>query len=197
MRKTTLLFCLFFSLWAPGFAQIPNGGFETGDFTNWTYDGPPGDPVFVDNFSANSGGFGAALGNSVIQTLTYSTPFATVAGQAFTISFALANGDTGNANFFQVDFDGQSSLIASNDSAFTYAPFTFSGTGTGAQTSLVFSFYNVNDFFSLDDVDVAGATLVAAGAPELDPGKASLPVALCFFSLTLLYDRKRSNVSVG
>lgn len=53
--------CLTMSGLKAGFQAIDNGGFETGDFTNWTRSGNLG-ATLVSGPYANSGNFGAQLG---------------------------------------------------------------------------------------------------------------------------------------
>jgi len=45
----------------------------------------------------------------------YQFQFATVALQPWTVSFFLANSDTGNNNYFETFFDGASQVTSNND----------------------------------------------------------------------------------
>jgi PKD repeat protein len=142
----------------PGLVQ--NGGFETGNFSDWTFpDGEfsvdvSGNPRFV-----HSGHYGADLYPSTLgymaQTLT------TVPGQSYLLSFWL-NSDGRTPNEFQVFWNGDAIMdlvnIASND----WANFQFGVTATGASTVLEFGYQDQPSDLGLDDIGVTAISLTGS-----------------------------------
>ena len=139
---------------------VANCGFETGDFTGWS--GTVLTDLFsgVDNLDPFSGNDEAFLGNeggndTLFQTLN------TVAGQAYTISFAL-NNDADPSPGFPNDFSaafGSTGLVGlgfpeSDVAAGPYAVESFSAVATSSTTNLTFTFENVLGDFDLDSVSV-------------------------------------------
>ena len=148
---------------------IQNGGFETGDFTNWTTpvtlpefylvaaadstNGLPPGPL-ANGYYVHTGTYAAQLGTETPSTL--SQTFAGVAGQSYVLSFWL-NGDfSGSASSFDASIDGvMMNLI---DPAFGWHQETLTFTGAASNT-LTFTFVDANGvFLSLDDVSVTSAT---------------------------------------
>ena len=186
MSKLAMLILVGWALTAPGVAvPVTNPGFETGDFTGWT---PFGDSTFtgVDAESAHTGDFGAFFGPSgvggVQQTLT------TVAGNLYQISFFLQQ-EGGSLNSFGTDFGGIAGPALTNSAPFGYTQFSYNAIASSASTALRFSFTNQLDLWDLDDVVVTD--LGAAGAPELNPGVAAVPLAVVGLTGLLLSDGRR------
>jgi PEP-CTERM motif len=141
---------------------VQNCGFETGDFTSWSGTALT-DPLSfsgVDNtdpFSGNDAAFlGTEAGNdTLVQSLN------TVAGQTYTISFAVDN-DAGFSPGFPNDFSaafGSTALVGpgfpeSDVAAGSYVVESFSDIATSSTTDLTFTFENELGFFDLDSVSV-------------------------------------------
>lgn len=159
-RMTKPLACglLAAALFASGAAHadlVLNGGFETGDFTNWS---ATIDPVYdgVDVQMPLEGTYAAYFGNGRVSTL--SQTLATVAGTTYKVSFWLqkevdANGSTTNS-FFDAAFGSDVLSTLTNSSAFDYTLFEFSVMATGASTDLTFHFSDTAAFWDLDAVQV-------------------------------------------
>ena len=131
---------------------VRNCGFETGTFANWTqsgdlsFTGISGPPV------PHTGGFGAFFGP--IQSLGYiSQMLPTTPGQAYEISFWLRN--VGMPNRYQVYWGGDLISDQMNVGDFPYMRVSVSPQGaSSAMTELKFGFFNVPDYFWLDDIVV-------------------------------------------
>jgi subtilase family serine protease len=157
---------------------VGNGGFETGDFTDWNYAGNTNlsfalaaDDVDVagtnalpgvsDGVFVRSGLYGAYLGEwawagspangSLSQTV------ATRPGQEYLVSFwltSVALPGLNNQNDFAVSWNG-STLYAQTDlGAFGWTNLQFGVSATAVSTTLEFDFDNVPAAFGLDDVRV-------------------------------------------
>ena len=151
---------------AAGSNLIQNCAFGTGDFTSWsgTATSDPfsfvdnGDPLALGSTPYNGLTYEAALG-TLGGTSTLSQTFATTAGDSYTIEFALLN-DTapdplnGYPNSFEADFGGTALLLLSNAPVDAYTLYSYSGTATGASTTLAFTEQNNLGDFELDSVSV-------------------------------------------
>ena len=163
--------------------MIVNGGFETGDFTGWTvsnavvYDGSGNqdywDAGVLNNGSAHAGNYEAYLGKAVnltggslLDPGTISQSFATTKGQAYTISFYVAN-DGGVAlpgynqngtSLFQALWNGNITNPNLVDSpAFGYTLYSYTGIATGDTSTISFAFQHDTSTFRLDDVSATSA----------------------------------------
>jgi hypothetical protein len=182
LNKRSLLLSVALSLpliASPAFASnlIQNGGFETGDFSNWTpsatnfelvaaADVPNGtQPTADDNgYYVLTGTYAAQLGTTTPSTL--SQQFSVVAGQQYDLTFWL-NGDSfpGSTNTFDVAVGGATLNLSNVTSFWTEETLGFTATKTGTDT-LVFTSGDVGgDFLSLDDVDIENVSPVSA-TPE-------------------------------
>jgi hypothetical protein len=149
---------------------VSNCGFETGTFSGWSGSATTGDPnlVGVDGNDPYEGSYAAYLGTNGT-TAVLSQTLATVAGQQYTIEFALDNsfGPTpGYSNSFELAFDGQPLFNLTNDPASAYQIYSATGLASGDMT--VLSFISTNDagFFSLDSVSVAGPSSSVTPEPS-------------------------------
>jgi hypothetical protein len=133
---------------------VTNCGFETGDFTGWTaVDGSGFTFVAGAGFDTgpNTGNFFAALG-AVGADGTVSQALSTVAGQQYSFSFYLAS-DGGTPSDFRAQWDGTNLVSLTNTPAGPHSLYSFTVTGTGADT---INFLERNDpgYWGLDDVAV-------------------------------------------
>ena len=99
---------------------IQNGGFETGDFSDWTLVGTPNTVFYVYNEVVtinsladgsgpnfiHSGTYGAFLGDTILATL--SQTIQTIPGQTYLLSFWVDNPKTGRRQQFLVDWNTNS-----------------------------------------------------------------------------------------
>jgi hypothetical protein len=132
---------------------VSNGGFETGDFTDWNLSGNvtnmfvTGSPIFV-----YDGNYAASLGP--IGSLGYLFQIVpTVPGQAYLLSFWVqANG--GLPSEFNMSWNGNIIYDQTNLPPFGWTNLQFVVTATGSSSTLQFGFRNDPQFFGLDDVSL-------------------------------------------
>lgn len=165
---------------------VVNCGFESGDFTGWTWGGNTGATLvtsgtFYVYSGANSGSYYAVLGpvgsdGILAQTLS------TTPGDTYTVSFYLgAVGDS--PSDFSAYWDGNTLLSLSNPSVPAYTQFLYTVTGTGSDT-IQFNFRDDPAYIALDDIVVLDAGTVI---PE--PGSMGLLIA--GLGLAILARRRR------
>jgi Pro-kumamolisin, activation domain/Viral BACON domain len=150
---------------------VQNGGFETGDFTDWNLNGSAShgltiyngvvSVVTVGSVATNfihSGNDGAALGHKGFSFLYQS--LATVPGQSYLFSLWLNDPQGDTPNQFFVDWNTNASgtntiFNQSNfDTAGLWTNLLFVVPATGTNTTIVFASDNSNYYFGLDDVNV-------------------------------------------
>ena len=143
---------------------VQNGGFETGDFTDWTLtgDGPPDN--FVDNgvyITPHSGAYVAALGElGSLASLSQTLP--TQPGQSYLLSVWLENPSSkkhSQVEQFLVNWNTNAPttstiLNQSYTTAFGWTNILLCVTATGNSTVLQFQARNDPYYFGLDDVAV-------------------------------------------
>jgi hypothetical protein len=137
--------------------NVLNGGFETGDFTNWTAVDNSGN-TFVDDgyysgLTPHSGTYFAALGSeeslgSLSQTLT------TAIGQSYLLSLWLNSPDGETPNEFLVNWNGSTIFDQTNIPATGWRNLQFVVTATGTNSVLQFQSRDDPSFLGLDDVSV-------------------------------------------
>ncbi|HEX3626081.1 MAG TPA: protease pro-enzyme activation domain-containing protein [Verrucomicrobiae bacterium] len=143
---------------------VQNGGFETGDFTDWTLVGQTvvatsfGETIYnaVEGaafypLAVHSGDYGAFLGDTQVATL--SQTLATIPGDNYLISFWMDNTVSGTTQIFQVNWDGASLYSVTNPPSFSWTNFEFIATAAGNDT-IQFGAENEPNFWGLDDVSV-------------------------------------------
>jgi hypothetical protein len=142
---------------AGGQESVLNGGFETGDFTNWTVVDPSGD-TFVDNGSntglaPHSGTYFAALGP--VGSVGYlSQSLTTAVGQSYLLSLWLNSPDGDTPNEFIVNWNGSTIYDQTNLPATGWRNLQFVVTATGTNTVLQFGSRDDSSYLGLDDVSV-------------------------------------------
>jgi PKD repeat protein len=170
---------------------VVNGGFETGDFSDWTLDADaaPYDVVdFVgqspEGIQPLSGGYFARLGQT--GRLGYlSQSLSTTAGETYLLSLWLNSADGNTPNAFAVSWDGDILYARTNLPAFNANPtlawtnLQFFATASTTNTVLQFGFRDDVTALGLDDVSavparpslaglsISGANLVAGGSNGL------------------------------
>lgn len=161
---------------------VGNGGFETGDLTDWLLIGDTnlvfalgGDDQDVagtnalagtlDSQFVHSGLYGAYLGefnwNGASPQGTLSQTLATVPGQQYKVSFwltGLNSGGTTSPNDFSARWNGSVLFAQTNLVAFVWTNMQFVVPATSRSTTLAFEFNNVPAAFGLDDVSVEAAS---------------------------------------
>jgi subtilase family serine protease len=135
---------------------IQNGGFETGDFTDWTLSGNTSSVLVGGNLYTayiHSGNYAALLGppyspGYLTQNLT------TSAGQTYMLSLWLRNPTGLTPNLFQVQWNGATIFSQTDITGTGWNNLQFLVTATNSITALQFGFQNDPDYFGLDDVNV-------------------------------------------
>jgi hypothetical protein len=143
---------------------VPNGGFETGDFSFWTPGGNTGG-TFVSG-GGHSGAHSAAFG-AVGSTGYIYQYVATVPGQTYVLSFWLQSGGTTN-NSFSAYINGYV-LNLVNFAPFGWTQYQYTFTATDISSFLYFEGRNDPSYTHLDDVTVTplpGNTGVVTGVPK-------------------------------
>ena len=178
MVRNILLFGIAVALLATSASAsslVLNGGFTTGDFTNWnnqawgvdTFPADPGTPPSGTTFAAQTGCVGAAC-NDPVNGAFISQTLATVASQAYTLTFFYDAGGAGNPDDFITELDvlwngslvtgGQIIDAASN----TWAEYTFTGLiASGSSTVLEFTGRQDPADIYLTDISVTAADSTA------------------------------------
>src|SRR5258708_37586765 len=128
---------------------VTNCGFETADFPPWTQSG---DLSYTTVENVPHSGFWAVYAGPVGDLGYVSQNLQTSPGGAYHLSFWLASSQT--PNHFQVSWDGGVIFDSVNMPDFTYMQFDFDVVASTDSTELKFGFYNVPDYFALDDVVV-------------------------------------------
>jgi hypothetical protein len=156
-----------------------NGGFETGDFTDWTlnnssvYDSvcQVGDSIGAATCMVNSGDYAASFGHDGGVT-TLSQDLVTTPGAAYTLNFYLANDNPSDAGVttFDVMWDGVDVYsLSSPQPSFPYTLVSLNVAATLGSTTLSFLAQQDPSQWFLDDVSVqaipepAPMLLVAVG----------------------------------
>jgi hypothetical protein len=166
-----------------------NGGFETGDFTDWIYVGDTnlsfalaGDdadiggtnalPGVSDGLFVHAGLYGAYLGEwdnggdsptngSLSQTVS------TQPGQAYQVSFwltSIASAGATTPNYFVAKWNGSALYAQTNVGAFGWTNMQFIVPASARSATLQFDFNDIPGAFGLDDVAVSSLP-----APVLQP----------------------------
>ena len=161
---------------------VPNGGFETGDFTGWTLVGNTviGNNVYNVVTTENafpgvvhSGNFGAFLGQSgFLATLTQDLP--TTSNQLYQISFWLNNPVSGSGQQFIARWNGTNVLNLPSLPVFAWTNYQFLVTAPAANTQLRFLSRNDPYYFGFDDVAVTPVPPVVFSGVNVSGGNLQL-----------------------
>ena len=175
-----------------GQSVVQNGGFESGDFLDWTFVGngvqiqPSGSLLTYNAVEyigdipevVHSGNYGAFLGDTSVATLSQN--LATVPGQNYLVSFWLDNPQSGSGQEFFMNWNtnaGNASQIylLENPPVFAWTNLTWILAATATNTVLQFGAANPPNYFGLDDV---------SAIPIPPPSIAAAGITRAAFSLT-------------
>jgi hypothetical protein len=147
----------------PLMLTIGNGGFETGDFSDWTVAGPD-----FTNYNAvfgvavghteyiHSGEYGVFLGESNA-TASLSQTLSTIPGQLYQISLFLDNPISGTPNQFEVIWGGVTLYSQENLPQLNWMNLQFAALATNTVTTFELVARNDPAAFGLDDISVTSA----------------------------------------
>jgi hypothetical protein len=177
MKRTTLILAALALLsgW-PGQAQadlILNGGFETGNFTDWTTNGAPSlvvEPNGYAGIPSHSGDYDALFGSNGAFPGVISQTVADTSGANYSLQMWLwSDGGGNNAGTpndeFKIAWNGTTISDMINIPAQPYTLLSLTVVGTGSDTLTLTGFDNGDNpgALGLDDVSLNPAT---AAAPE-------------------------------
>jgi hypothetical protein len=138
---------------------VQNGGFETGDLTNWVLNGTPFDANFVDNgtyvpaIQPHSGRYCAVMGQA--GSLAYlSQTLSTVNGQQYVFSSWVDSPDGNSPNECSISWNGATLFDQTNIPAIGWTNLGFIVTATGGSTVIQFAMRDDVTWLGLDDVSV-------------------------------------------
>ena len=149
---------------------VVNPGFETGSFPPWVISGDTSF-TFVNTVMPHTGTYSEQSGPTSSDGFTDQI-LPTVAGQAYNVSFWLANQDTTSNNRFGATFGSVTLVPEAVQSAFGYTQYTFTNVVPGANADLHFIFFNPPSYFYLDDVCVTpsgGGSPTPTSTPTASP----------------------------
>ena len=168
LLSALLLLVLLLAALCPGSAQlnlITNGGFETGDFSGFSFQDSTA-RTYISDVGVHSGYYCAVLGSSSFQSINQ-TVYVT-GGQSYLLSFYLNRVSTGSPTFFDVFVfwaDGNTVLYQEGDAGSSGGYQKFSslvvapGTGMTA-LSLVILDETASGEFYLDDLSLVQVTSI-------------------------------------
>ena len=147
-----------------GLPLIENGGFETGDFTDWTLTGNTTyNLVSTTSGFVHSGSYGALLGQSgSLGYLSQNVP--TTAGENYLLSLWLdnpTNASGATPNQFMVQWNGTILFNATNLPFTAWTNLQFVVSATNASSALQLGFRNDPYYLGLDDINVTTLPLPA------------------------------------
>jgi hypothetical protein len=145
-------FAIFLASRADASSLVLNGGFETGDFTDWT----AGSGILIDTVFPNSGTYDAEFGNP---SGSLSQSIATTSGASYTLSFALLDQGLAPTDTFNVSFGSFNQDVPGFPSG-VYNTQSFIVTGTGSPIDLIFQASSSTADWNLDDVSLVATTPV-------------------------------------
>jgi hypothetical protein len=153
---------------------VQNGGFETGDFTDWTQSGSVDgyENVIADPAFTHTGQYGARISPYNLYYLTQT--LATTPGQSYLLSFWLNNSDGDGPNQFLAGWGATTLINETNVGAFVWTNLQYLVTATGTSTTLQFGFQNLPYYFGFDDVSVTAVRLPVLRSPVKSGGLVNL-----------------------
>jgi hypothetical protein len=138
-------------------ANIQNGAFETGTFSNWTQSGTVNYTyVSTNSLYAYTNTYGAELGPGSLGYLSQTV--GTDAGQSYVLSFWLDSPDGLGPNEFLVSWNGTNVFNQTNLAKTGWTNLQFTVTATGSSTVVEFGFFDGGTYLGLDDITLVPTT---------------------------------------
>ncbi len=138
---------------------VQNGGFETGDWTDWTFTGSTDElynSVSTNAIAVHSGEYGLELGETnILAYLSQTIP--TIPGSSYSISLWLDSSDGIPTNAFSVAWGGETLFDATNLAAFGWTNLQFTVSASETNTELDIGSRDDNSYLGLDDISVRAA----------------------------------------
>src|SRR5262245_25104746 len=133
---------------------ITNPGFETGDFTGWTFTGVAGVLGTFNNVAPHSGNFQAEMTSLPNFSASLSQSVATTPGATYTVDFFAAAATNITPNFtLNVTFGGTTIFSHIFNSNTGYTEYTFIVPASASSTALMFTNTGIGSLL-LDDISV-------------------------------------------
>ena len=144
---------------------VVNGGFENGNFNNWTVtQASSGTDLRIDSTNPHSGTYDAAFGATGGQNDYISQALATVAGDSYTFSFWLDASHSTSGQF--VAYWGGTQVLSTGGVAGGYKQYTYSEVATSTSTTIKFGGNTPPSWYYLDDVSVVDNGPTTTATPE-------------------------------
>jgi hypothetical protein len=132
-----------------------NGGFETGNFSDWTLSGNTNGTIVVESSPYNYlGEFGVQAG-PVGSPVYISQALATAPGQAYVISCWVSNPEGATPNEFLITWNGTNLVNQTNISATNWINLQAAAVATGPSSILAFVIQDNPGYLGLDDISVS------------------------------------------
>ncbi len=160
---------------------VQNGGFETGDLTDWTFTGSTNavsTSVTSNAIAVHSGEYGLEFGAS--NGLAYlSQEIPTIPGASYSISLWLDSPDGKETNEFSVTWGGETLFDATSLPAFGWTNLQFTVLAADTNTLLEIGFRDDTGHLGLDDVSVtASAPILGSVTPAAGPALGGTTVTI-------------------
>ena len=160
-------------------AEVLNGGFENGDFSDWTLVGGTqggggitnGVVSILEGFGdcVHSGNYAAFFGEpGFLAELSQTVP--TTPGQPYLLSLWLINSLGAVPNHFVVSWDGASLFDQTNLALLSWTNLQFVVSSAATNALLQFGASNPNDGFGLDDITLTPVPAPSFQSVALSPG---------------------------
>ena len=145
---------------------VQNGGFETGDLTNWNQIGStPGSWYVISPLGGGipyEGNYNATTTNWPDTWQYIGQSITTTIGQSYTVGFWLSSADNIPANEFVARWDGVTKIQLLDLAYSDYTYYSYTAIATGISTTIDFGYIYNASWFDLDNVSMNPVPIPAA-----------------------------------